>query len=82
VAVDSLIVGAFTLLFACGSFAESRKATSLFSKITGGPETPLAFAAFLQSFGSVWWEKLVPLQRDATFLAWPGVSWESEKVPL
>jgi hypothetical protein len=32
----------------------------------------------LRSFGRTWPERLIPLQRQTTFLAWPGVSFDDE----
>jgi hypothetical protein len=29
-----------------------------------------------RSFGAKWWWKLVPIQRETTALAWPGVAWD------
>jgi hypothetical protein len=82
VAAYALIVGLFAFAFGWQSLAESRRATSLFDRVTGGPGIPLAFADFIGSFGSVWWKRLLPLQRSATFLAWPGVIWEASEIPL
>jgi hypothetical protein len=30
-----------------------------------------------RSFGKRWYEKVLPLQKDTTVLAWPGVNWDS-----
>jgi hypothetical protein len=34
------------------------------------------FRRFMRTFGRSWWERLLPIQRTATVLAWPGVSWD------
>jgi hypothetical protein len=82
IAAYSLVIGACVAAFGCTAFAEGRAATAVFSQMTGGPAAPLDTAAFLESFGDVWWKKVLPIQRGSTFLAWPGVSWELETIPL
>jgi hypothetical protein len=81
-AAYAAILGGFSLVFGWSSLSESRQGTAFFDKIKGGAGTPLSFCAFLESFGSVWWEKLTPVQRTSTFLAWPGIAWDSEDIPL
>jgi hypothetical protein len=34
--------------------------------------------AFFQTFGKSWWLRLLPIQKETTFLAWPGVVWDKE----
>jgi hypothetical protein len=31
---------------------------------------------YLATFGKTFWEKILPVQRETTFLAWPGVEWD------
>jgi hypothetical protein len=31
-----------------------------------------------QSFGDSWWERIIPIQRRSTPLAWPGVCWDED----
>jgi hypothetical protein len=81
-AVDALLFAGVMLAFAIGSVAKSREATSLFERVMGRSGEPLGLSAFVESFGSVWWERLIPVQRTSTFLAWPGITWESDAVPL
>jgi hypothetical protein len=77
-----LIIGMIAFRFGWESFSDSREATSLFDGVTRGTGKPLPFSEFLVSYGDVWWERLLPTQRGPTFLAWPGVIWESSEVPL
>ncbi|KAH0790067.1 DHHC zinc finger domain containing protein [Histomonas meleagridis] len=35
----------------------------------------LSLTKYLWTFGNHWWQKLIPIQRKTTFLAWPGVFW-------
>jgi hypothetical protein len=41
-----------------------------------GRRVPLG--EILRSFGDVWWRRCIPLQRECTALAWPGVDWGVE----
>jgi hypothetical protein len=36
----------------------------------------LSFRSYLTAFGKTWRDRLIPVQREATWLAWPGVRWE------
>jgi hypothetical protein len=32
----------------------------------------------IRLLGKEWWQRMIPIQKRATALAWPGVSWEGE----
>ena len=41
-------------------------------------DSKLSFRKFLWTFGDRWWQRLVPIQKKTTFLAWPGVCWVND----
>lgn len=43
-------------------------------------ESNIPFSIYMSTFGTAWWEKLIPIQ-ETTFLAWPGVCWCNDYEP-
>jgi hypothetical protein len=74
----SIILGVFLWVtgftFACDNF----RRTAAFGQIAGLGKT-VGAAKFLQTFGKKWWQRLLPTQEAATFLAWPGVDWTDQE---
>jgi hypothetical protein len=66
----SAFFGISLLLIAIVFFCEaSCSGNSIFSRTA-------RFRKLLQSFGSSWPARLLPIQRKTTFLAWPGIDWD------
>jgi hypothetical protein len=61
------------LLIMCGSFIGD-------STFPGKPNVPrmILLRSLLKSFGKTWYQRLLPVQRDTTLLAWPGVVWDDQ----
>jgi hypothetical protein len=52
-----------------------RKDMSRYDRLRMRPGLLVPFRELFDSFGEKWWQKLIPTQKAATKLAWPGVDW-------
>lgn len=75
-AVYALAVGVSMLLFGGATFLQGMSVGEI-KKIDGSMRS-LRLQKYLTAFGDTWFERLIPIQRHATFLAWPGVSWDTD----
>jgi hypothetical protein len=68
----SVMLGVLLLAFGASFLWESVKSAGMY----GDGRMPLR--KFIRSFGEAWWQKWIPIQKESTFMAWPGVDWGSE----
>ena len=76
VGIYAIAVALSLLVFAIATIYEGLS-TGEIDKINGRKRS-LKIRRYLETFGDVWWERLIPIQRHTTFLAWPGVSWDDD----
>ena len=77
--IYSLIIGIALGIFGYTFFKDARSGVGTLDKIAGKSFTStLSFQKFILSFGNNWFERLIPIQKKTTFLAWPGVSWDDD----
>ena len=75
----SLLFGIALYFFGYSFFKDSRSGVGTLDKISGKSITStLSFNKFMLSFGENWFQRLIPIQRKTTFLAWPGVCWDDD----
>jgi hypothetical protein len=69
-AIYSLVLGVVLCAFACCSISCAKD--TIVKKSGEGKD---ASTRFWRAFGKHWWQRIVPIQRTTTPLAWPGVNW-------
>ena len=60
------VIGIVVFGFGIGMVSDSLQAMAF---------SEFRFQKLMQSFGNTIFERLIPIQEETTFLAWPGVSW-------
>ena len=78
VLIYSGILGLVLVGFGLSFFCSGRRYLSVYDRITMKRRSGVTLKKFLASFGDTWFERICPIQKTSTQLAWPGVDWENE----
>lgn len=70
--VYSFAIGVTMLIF---SF---HMTNSIFGELGKMKKKSVSIQKLLRLFGSNWWERITPVQKETTYFAWPDVSWSNE----
>ncbi|OHT17281.1 DHHC zinc finger domain containing protein [Tritrichomonas foetus] len=75
--IYSLIMGLMIMGFGVSFCSGSVDEIAAIDKIHGRSKT-VALSRLWSTFGENWWNRIIPVQKNSTELAWPGVNWEDE----
>ena len=78
VIIYSGVIGLVLIGFGISFFAAGRGYLSVYDRITMKRRSGVSLKKFWSSFGEIWYERFLPIQKVSTQLAWPGVDWENE----
>ena len=74
--IYSLVIGIALLGFGISTVCEGMSSGEI-DKVNGRTRR-VRWNRYMMTFGDRWWKRVIPIQRETTFLAWPGVSWDMD----
>jgi ribosomal protein L40E len=76
--ISALYCVCFSIMFGMFAWTTLEGSMRPIAAIAGGAYEPRTWRRLLGSFGDHWWERVVPIQRKVTELAWGGVEWDEQ----
>jgi hypothetical protein len=76
--ISGLYCVAFSMAFAMFAWTTLEGSMRPLVAVAGGSYELRTWGRLLRSFGEHWWERIVPVQRRLTPLAWPGVTCDEQ----
>jgi hypothetical protein len=81
-AIYGAILGILMLVFGGVFLSQNDRSSSSHEGVIGRNRDASVRDVFA-TFGDTWWQKLLPIQKEPTIFAWPGVEWADEDgIPL